>query len=233
MEFKSDIDWSKIPREVPGQGHRRDLAKYESLDQGRIAMPIPHRVQSGSAGPGGLILETYDDVYRVEWSQVEFLALGLMLNQVGPDKTPKSGMRMKIRELLLGDPEKKIKAKSTSEFHILDIYLCNQEAPYRLDQGTTNYRGFLMRPGYVSIDNFRQVVKRIAYFSANAHFNGHLVDFINCPRNRLESYENIHDFQLESRIARHNPDGQIHREKVKIAPPDDPNPAPVQSPLED
>ncbi len=225
MDFKSGIDLSQIPEEVPGQGHRRDMNMFSSLDEGRIAVPIPFRVQSGSAGSRGLILETYDDVYKFQWDQVEFLALGLIVNQLNHGKSPKSGMRMKIRELLLGDPEKKFKVKYQSELHILDIYLKDREAPFRIDQGSINYRGFLMRPGYVSIDNFRQLVAQVSYYSRQAHLNHQLREFLKNPRSRLDPFESLYDFQIACHQSRYNPRDLICRDAVEISLPRDAPPA--------
>lgn len=202
MFNKSPIDWSEIPESVPGLGHRLDLNRFESLEEGRIQMPVPLRVQSGSVLEACLTLETSQGLHNIRYNQIEFMALGLIIQQIGPGREAKSSMRMKIREVLLGDPERKIKAKYQSFNHLLDIYLLGVEAPFRIDQSNVSYRSLLNRPGYVSIVNFRQVVEKITAHAGDVPLDSNLNLFLKSPKEPLATYRSVSDFQMDCRVFR-------------------------------
>jgi hypothetical protein len=212
-------DWARIPEGLAGAGRKKDFNQFQDLDEGRIPVAVPMRVQSGRALPSGLVLETYNNVLTLLWDEVEFLALGWLVTEPGGGDAPKSRMRMAIREFLLGDPEKKIKTKPLSENCILDIYVRDGEHPFRVDQGTFNYRSFLFSPGYVSLENFRQVAATIAYFARSARLDKNLITFITRPREKTDKYWSLNDFVMDCQENRLKLLTLTHRSEVDIKPP--------------
>lgn len=217
MEDTPEFDWSKLPESLLGKSTgSADHAKYESLEEGRIPVPIPFRVKSGSANSRYLLLQTAQKTVEIQWSDVEMLALGIIKYEATLGQAPKSRMRRVLRQVLLGDPEKINKGKSYNLVSLLDVYVKGYESPFRIDQGLVNYRGFLNSPGYVSKKNFRNLVNKIVYFSENARLDPCLVDFLGKMRKKLTTYESIYDFQSECQVYRTNLTNLVPRVEVDV-----------------
>lgn len=211
-------DWVMIPDSMrKPEGTKRDHAIFEDLDQGRIPTPLPIRVKSGSAGKASLTLNTANKSITINWNDVELLALGIIRTEVGKSEATKSRVRKFVRQILLGDTETVEKTKYQSDIYLLDIYVRGNESPFRIDQATVNYKSFLVSPGYASLQNFRNLVKRIIYFAENTRLDSCLIAFVSSLKEKLIFYNSVYDFELESQIRRsqlHNliPRAEIHVE---------------------
>ena len=215
MDDLPPIDWTKPPPLEGRRRKKRDHTMYESLEEGIIPTPIPHRVKSGNVGRKTLHLNIGKGSVDIAWENIELIALGVIQEEL-VSKEPKSRIRRFLRKYFFGESERVDRKRVYREFYLLDIYVKEEEAPYRIDQTTVNYREFLSSVGYVSLENFRILVKSIVSRSSNASLDPSLVAFLTRSKQEMRKYPTIYDFELQCQYYRENINKLIPQSKVDI-----------------
>jgi hypothetical protein len=172
------------------------------------------RVRSGCADNDGLVLRTANADECFSWDDVELMCLGIIC-QLKNGKTPESQIRKAVRGLFFGEEDSK-EPEEYAVISLLDIYLREHQAPFRIDKDSINYKSFLSNPGYTSASNFKPLVKKIAYFAGSARFNSSLVAFLTDEKDRIHKYASIYDFQEDSRKKRENLINLIPRIEIDL-----------------
>lgn len=195
----------------------KEFRQYEHLDEGRIPTPIPIRIKSGRIENDQMVIHTSKTTKKISWEDIELLSLGIVHVEKGTGEAPKSGIRIRLRQILLGDPDRQMdKKKEWRNTYLLDIYVKGEQTPYRIDHSSINYRSILKNPGYVSSSNFRKLVIKIAYHSNNARLDPCMIAYIAQEKNKLKFYNTVYDFELESQVYRKHIHKLIPRVEVDI-----------------
>jgi hypothetical protein len=91
------------------------------------------------------------------------------------------------------------KVRTQQEFVLLDLYLSSQDAPFRLDSASLNYREFLGGDSaFISKHNFYRLVVRLGRKAVNARLNDNAVAFIRRKREQMRPHGAIYDFEVET-----------------------------------
>ncbi|MCD4783621.1 MAG: hypothetical protein K8T10_07295 [Candidatus Eremiobacteraeota bacterium] len=195
----------------------KEFQQYEHLDQGRIPTPVPIRIKSGSIEKDQMVIHTSETTKRIPWEDIELLSLGIVHAERNSGEAPKSSLRIRIRQVLLGDPDRQMdETKEWRDTYLLDIYLKEEQTPYRIDHSSFNYRSILKNPGYVSSNNFRKLVNKIACYSNNSRLDPCLIAYLAQEKRKLKFYNTVYDFELESQVYRKHIHKLIPRIEVNI-----------------
>lgn len=204
-----------VPETLPES--RKEFGKFSNLDEGRIPVPVPFRVKSGEISPQRITLVTSKQSREILWEDIEFIALGIIRDEVAGGKAPQSQVRALVRHYLFGDNQKDTEIKKElRESYYLDIFILNEETPYRIDHTTVNYRGFLRNMTYNSAQNFRRLTGGIVYYSLNAKLDRCLTAYLNREKEKLIKYDGFYDFELECLKMRSKLYTQTSRSDIEI-----------------
>lgn len=204
----------RFKRKFPEGGYDQ----YEDLEEGRIPIPVPIRVKSGSIEYDGLSVYTANKTGKIAWDDIELIALGIIRERI-MDEAPKSEVRMLVRSLFFGESVKAHhKEKPHRETYLLDIYVKGQESPYRIDHTVVNYKSFLGKCGYSSLDNFKMLAREISKSAVNSKIDSNMMIYIRGSREGLAKYKTVYDFELECQNILMN---QEKREIGEIQTPDE------------
>jgi len=220
-KFEEFFEGKPIAREV--NLSRKNLPEggfdhFQNLEEGRIPTPMPLRVKSGGLEPDVLLIYTANSVNKIDWAKVELLSLGIIREEVIGGKTPKSVVRMRLRQMLLGDDSKNSdKVQAFRDTYLLDIYVRGEESPYRIDSSNVDYRSFLLKCGYSSSKNFRILLKKIAFYSRNSRLDPGIVAYLKRIKENLRIYKTVYDFELDSQKYRINLERLVLREDFELS----------------
>lgn len=171
--------------------------QFEDLEEGRIPIPVPIRVKSGSIESDGLFINTANKTEKIAWEDISLIALGIIREKI-LDEAPKSEVRMMIRSLFFGESVKgHHKEKPHRETYLLDIYVKGQESPYRIDHTVVNYKSFLGKCGYSSLENFKMLAGEIAKSAEHSKVDNNMMIYTKGSREGLVKYKTVYDFELE------------------------------------
>ncbi len=171
--------------------------QYEDLEEGRIPIPVPVRVKSGSIESDGLFIYTANKTEKIAWDDIELIALGIIRERI-MDEAPKSEVRIMIRGLFFGESAKgHHKEKPHRETYLLDIYVKDQKFPYRIDHTVVNYKSFLGKCGYSSLENFKMLAVEISKPALKSKMDPNMMIYIKGSREGLTKYKTVYDFELE------------------------------------
>ena len=171
--------------------------QFEDLEEGRIPIPVPIRVKSGSIESDGLFIHTANKAEKIVWDDIDLIALGIIRERI-MDEAPKSEVRLLVRSLFFGESVKgQHKEKPHRETYLLDIYVKGKESPYRIDHTVVNYKSFLGKCGYSSLENFKMLAGEISKPIDNSKIDGNLMIYTTGSREGLTKYKTVYDFELE------------------------------------
>jgi len=195
----------------------KEFQQYEHLDEGRIPTPVPLRIKSGTINEDFIEVYTSEIRKKIPWEDIELLSLGIVHVEKDTGEAPKSAIRIRLRQILLGDPDRQIDEKREwRDTYLLDIYVKGEQTPYRIDHSSINYRSLIRNPGYVSSINFRKLLIKIAYHSKSARLDPCIIAYISNNKKKLRFYNTVYDFELESQVFRKHVHKLIPRVEVDI-----------------
>ncbi len=171
---------------------------------------IPIRIKSGKITETEMEIITSRETKIVKFEDIDYICLGIIDEKIISSEPPKSGMRNMVRGLFFGkedSKEKKIQPDSRRT-ELLDIYVKEQEAPYRIDASAVNYKELLSDISYRSADNFRSLVKSICIKATGSHFNKSLISFITKLKDRQTLFSSTNEFSFTSLKERETSDKQ-------------------------
>ena len=177
------------------------MDEYFTEEDASSINKVPIRIKSGHIENEALIIETSGSLQTIPFDSIEYICLGMIEEKLTTSDPPKSNMRNMIQGLLGGgdkaDKNKKIQPSSRTT-HILDIYIKDTQAPFRIDSSSINYKEFLGKISYVSADNFRLLVTNICSMSKQSKFNAPLGTFLTRGKEKPQIFDSRHEFELTS-----------------------------------
>ena len=174
--------------------HYRDR-ESTGVVQHQRSFPLPLRVRSGSISDEFLELEGA----QVPWEDIQLIALGVIHHSLGSTEPPKTMVRQMFGKMMGKDDRGEKKGQNRQEFILLDLYLSSQDAPFRFDSASVNYREFLGSDlAFISMHNFYRLVVRLARKATQARINDNAFAFINRRREQIRPHGAVYDFELES-----------------------------------
>lgn len=160
---------------------------------------LPNRVKSGEFVPQGMSFETGSGRSSVSWPQIELITLGIIEENVGDQPGSKSGLRSMVRKMFFGEnQQEQQRVRKIRDVYLLDVFVRDQQQPYRIDGTTVNYRAFLGRVSYASSQNFQRLIGRIVDESVEARLDSSVIAFLGGQRDKIKRYGGVYDFELES-----------------------------------
>jgi len=168
---------------------------------------VPVRIKSGHIEDEHIVAEAGGEFQKIPFESIEYICLGIIDEKLTTSDPPKSNMRNMIQGFFGGgdksDKETKIQPTSRTTY-ILDIYVKNIPAPFRIDASSINYKGFIKKVTYISADNFKMLVHNICSKSENCRFNNALVTFLTKRKEKPQIFTSKNEFELVSIKKRHN-----------------------------
>lgn len=168
--------------------------------------PLPLRIKSGHFTEEALVGETPQGTVEIPWSEVEYVALGMIV-----ERSEQEAEAYKVQRLVKGisrmatggspsdDKDKIVSYKPTN---YLDLYCRGREAPLRFDSLSVNYRGFLgPNLSHVSFQNFFRLVREVCRRCSQAQFLQGIKPFLAWDRDHMRKYQAVHDFENETFLA--------------------------------
>ena len=165
---------------------------------------LPVRIKSGSIQDDHIHIETSKESEDISFADIDYICLGIIEEKFTSSEPPKSKMRTMVNGLLggaRGGKETKIRPESRM-INILDIYTKGNDVPYRIDASAINYKGFIDKIGYISRDNFRNLLKSICIKASDSKFSASLISFMLKMREKPIVFSSLDDFILSSRKER-------------------------------
>lgn len=173
---------------------------------------IPVRIKSGRFEDDMLVVETSGEPQGIPFESIEYICLGIIEEKLTTSDPPKSNMRNMIQGLFGGgdkaDKNKKIQPSSRTT-HILDIYVKDLQAPFRIDASSVNYKEFLGKVSYISANNFRLLLTNICALAEQSRFNNPIGVFLNNRKEKPQIFESRNEFELVSSRKRQNLDKEL------------------------
>jgi hypothetical protein len=202
-----------------------DMVVEEILDNGKdrhlsALGKIPQRIKSGRFTSEYLQIVTASGEIDIPLSSIQYICLGLIEEPILSDDGPKSNMRNAIRKLFFGEkPQDDNHKQALRKLYIVDIYVEGQEAAYRMDSSSINYKTFLGEVSYISQHNFKRLFGMIVDHGKNSRFNRSAVAFHIKKQDRVHTFNSICDFEMDcqhnrARLEREISWNDIHEGKA-------------------
>lgn len=112
-------------------------------------------------------------------------------------KAEMSGLRKKLRQILLGenkDTQKKIPEIKTSYF--IDIFLKDENKIYRFDSSYINYKDFLDAVEFISLSNFKKFALKLKEILKNIETTPCFNYFCQNIPDKMLTHDSVFDFEI-------------------------------------
>ncbi len=184
---------------------------YGEEEEQYCTQKIPVRIKSGSIHEDYISIETSGEPQKIPFASIDYVCLGIIEEKITSAEPPKSNMRKMVSGILMGKDsgkEKKIQ-DSARVTYLLDIYVKDCLAPYRIDASAINYKGLLNDVSYISAENFRNLINNICIRAMDSKFNKSLVSFLLKLREKPKSFVSREEFELASSNLRKKLEGEM------------------------
>lgn len=157
------------------------------------------RVKSGKISPETLVINTLKGEKEISWQDIEFMCLGIISEVIPSIHGPVPPIKKMVTNVLLGKgSEKEEKVKNIRTSYILDIFIKEKNEVLRFDSAYINYKSFLETIDYISLNNFKTLLKKISNLAAECVKDKCLCAFLDNQRDSLIYYKSLNDFEIES-----------------------------------
>lgn len=159
---------------------------------------VPYRVKRGAFREEGLYVETTSGKETLPWGKIRLVCLGIV-EEYAQSPPPMSKVRKMMRELFFGSgiDEEEGKRPEKKRVTYVDFFMEGSPRMFRIESTSLDYRGLLPAVGYVSEENFRELVldfyKRIPEAVFDESFQAYLTGKIAM----VKKYQSLYDFQGE------------------------------------
>ncbi len=152
---------------------------FELTTEEGISNKVPFRIKSGNFCDSYVEVEISDETKQIEYSDIEYICAGIIKDKTLSASPPKTGLGKMLNSLFSKDVSKdEENTPIVKTFYLLDIYVKNQTVPFRINGGFVNYKSFLKKIGYISLENFKMLLKEFAFRAKTSKFNKTAFDFI-------------------------------------------------------
>lgn len=157
------------------------------------------RVKSGSFSDDGLTANLESGQVKIPWQDIEFISFGTIFERAPDIRSEMSGMRKKIRQVLLGeDKHAQKKVQHVKAIYLIDMFLKHSRTIYRFDSAYINYKSFLGEAEFISLNNFKKFMDKLnEYLSANGvERTPDFQYFIEKKQHKIYLHESVFDFEI-------------------------------------
>ncbi len=200
-----DVVESFVGSVVDGDSYDDDEGADASADRAELSAgsqkfdrgaPLPTRVRDGAFEDDHLVVGGES----IPWSEVTFLALGIIDQMVKDSELKKGPLRQMMQKVVGGEDSNspKDRARQVREVYLLDVFTERQEKPFRFDSGNVHYKTFLDKVGYVSHHNFFRFCVHLCRHIPHARVTASLAFFLAKRRDKVAHFEGFHDYELET-----------------------------------
>ncbi len=186
------------------------LSPEEQIDL-RCGGKLAKAVKSGYFLKDCMEISLYDTVERLYYERMEYICVGLINSEkhtqftdsptFTPRMTNRSYERIKPSSSYLSSGVSN--KKSYKQHYVLDVYMTNEDAPYRVDSEYVNYRMFLKEIEYNVRQNFLKFLMSLSIKAVKSAFNGSAYSLLR-NEGRVSEFSSIDAFMLECRKNRRN-----------------------------
>lgn len=171
---------------------------FELTKEEGISNKVPFRIKSGNFFDSYVEVEISDETKKIDYSDIEYICAGVIKDKTLSATPPKTGLGKMLNSLFSKEVSKdEENTPIIKTFYLLDIYVKDQTVPFRINGGFVNYKSFLKKIGYISLENFKMLLKEFAFRAKTSKFNKTAFDFIKkCPVKK--SYISELEFLIES-----------------------------------
>lgn len=155
------------------------------------------RVKSGKFSDNAFIFCVPEGEEVLPLDQIEFISLGKIEEEIADVKPEMSGIRKKIRQMLMGESQvsqRDIPAIKTTYF--IDIFRKNSDRIYRFDSSYINYKDFIGEIELISVNNFKKFIAKLKDFIGNIDTTPDFKYFSENKIDKISKHESIFDFEI-------------------------------------
>jgi len=166
---------------------------------------FPQRVSGGSIHEEGLEVDLRDRKVLLSWAMIKKIFLAIVeepLLSIPPTAYVrfKESLNNFIGRFFLSidaTKDEKSQAFKTQGKIYLEMFVSEQEQPYRIDTTTLNYRGFLPQIDYVSDKNLRNFLTRLSERLPGAAFDPSFWAYLGNKKEEIVKFGSVYEFQRE------------------------------------
>lgn len=152
---------------------------FELTKEEGISSKVPFRIKSGKFLDSYAEVEISDETRKIDYSDIEYICAGVIKDKTISATPPKTGLGKMLNSLFSKDSNKdEDNTPIIKTFYLLDIYVKDQAVPFRINGGFVNYKSFLEKIGYISLENFKMLLKEFAFRAKKSKFNKTACDFL-------------------------------------------------------
>ena len=152
---------------------------FELTTEEGISSKVPFRIKSGKFLDSYVEVEISDETRKIIYSDIEYICAGVIKDKTISATPPKTGIGKMLNSLFSKDVSKDDEnTPIVKTFYLLDIYVKEQSVPFRINGGFVNYKSFLEKIGYISLENFKMLLKEFSFRAESSKFNRTAFDFL-------------------------------------------------------
>lgn len=136
-----------------------------------ISSKVPLRIKAGRFFPDYIEVELSEKTEKINYNDIEYICAGLIMDKSLTSSPPKTALGQMLQSIFAGDRDTEKPQPVITVNYILDIYVKDKFLPFRINAAFVNYKSFLDKVGYISFDNFKLLLKKIASQSSNSVLN--------------------------------------------------------------
>ena len=140
-------------------------------DSDSISTKVPFRIKAGSIDNDYMIVDFADNSHKILFADIDYICAGIIKDRTMSSSPPKTGVGNMIKSLFSADKDKEEEQPVIKTSYLLDIYVRDNPVPYRINGSFVNYKSFLEKVSYASLENFKILIKKISEKSSFAVFN--------------------------------------------------------------
>ncbi|MCQ2736280.1 MAG: hypothetical protein MJ234_03585 [bacterium] len=177
-------------------------------DSDSISTKVPFRIKSGSIGENSMNVEFSENSAEISFSDIEYICAGIIKDRTMSSAPPKTGVGTMLKNLFSTDKDKEEDQPIIQTAYLLDIYVKGIPVPYRINGSFVNYKSFLGKVAYASLENFKILIKKISEKSSCAVFNATAGCFLR-GKPVKKFYRSELEFLVESSERRKASEGEL------------------------
>lgn len=188
----------------------QELSSATPLNHGR-SLPLPLRVKTGAIAEDHFVAETAKDYFTVPWDKVKLVCLGFVEERYDTEATAYATQKLinDMGRMVKGGSPDEGKIVSFKESQILDVCVEGFAEPLRFEANNLNYRAFLGKVSFMSLQNFFRFVRAFASHCQQARFTPNVKHFLAWQRFELRRFPAFHDYNESVSLALANLDKQL------------------------
>jgi hypothetical protein len=158
---------------------------------------LPQRVLSGSMKADGLEIGTREKKDFLPWNKIKLLCLGIVEEPFLESPTNfYLQLKQALKNLFFAEKREK-QEEQKRQILYLEIFVEDEQQPFRIESTSLDYRGFLDKVEYVSENNFKLFLKKLVEQIPDCVLDESIHAFLNNKKSVIRRFGNLYEFQRE------------------------------------